>query len=111
MHIRRRVLLGISYFTVLFFLAASLYINLIFGVKFTQKQTQGWVTVTAVTLLVDLLVFSTARIMLLWLVPSNVLRVLMLLLVAVVVVYSLFCSQLAASIGSDGKFLCEISPI
>merc|ERR1712037_597575 len=62
----RRVLLGIAYFTVFFFLAASLYINLIFGVKFTQEQTESWIGVTGACLALDLLLFSTARIMLLW---------------------------------------------
>ena len=109
--VSRRTLLGIAYFTVSFFLAASLYINLIFGIKFTQKQTESWISVTAATLVIDLLVFSTARIMLLWIVPQSVLRFLMLILIAAVVVYTLFCAEIAAALGSDGTFLCEVSPI
>ena len=109
--VSRRTLLGIAYFTVSFFLAASLYINFIFGVKFTQKQTESWIGVTAACLVLDLLLFSTTRIMLLWLVPQSVLRVLLIILLVGAITYTIFCGDMAEAMGFDGDIFCELSPI
>jgi len=107
----RRTLLGIAYFTVSFFLAASLYINFIFGIKFTQEQTESWIGVTVACLALDLLLFSTTRIMLQWIVPQSVLRFLLIILLAGAITYAIFCEDMAEAMGFDGDIFCELSPI
>lgn len=51
----RTLLVGLSYGAILMFIAITFYINMIFGVKFTQEQSEAWVTASFIAFFIDLL--------------------------------------------------------
>merc|ERR1712032_1632402 len=69
MQIPRYLLIWTVYIVIVFLTLFCLYINLIFGIKFTKEQQYDWVSTTYLAIFLDWVIYSTSKIVLQWL-PS-----------------------------------------
>merc|ERR1712032_1510239 len=68
----RVALVALVYIVILFLTALCIYINLIFGIKFTVDKQHNWVLTTYLAILLDWDVYSSSKIVLEWLLPPYV---------------------------------------
>merc|ERR1712100_924349 len=94
MHLPRVVLITLVYAVIIFLTLLCMYINLIFGIKFTKEQQYDWVSTTYVALCLDWVVYSTSKIVLQWLLPPYVTEVLFVGCVVGVVSFGLVCQEI-----------------
>merc|ERR1712032_1440869 len=94
MQIPRYVLIWTVYIVILFLTLLCLYINLIFGIKFSLDQQYKWVMATYVATFMDWIVYSTSKIVLQWLLPPYVTEVLFVFCVVGVVAFGMFCGEI-----------------
>lgn len=113
MQIPRYVLIWTVYIVIVFLTLLCLYINLIFGIKFTKEQQYDWVSTTYVALCLDWVVYSTSKIVLQWLLPPYVTEVLFVGCVVGVVSFGLVCQEIMGkeAWASDFEIICDVLPV
>merc|ERR1712100_86092 len=115
MHLPRVVLITLVYAVIIFLTLLCMYINLIFGIKFTKDEQAVWVWATYIGLFLDWGVYSTSKIVLQWLLPPYITEVLFLLLVVGFVALGVFCEEVMDPVKrpwtADLGILCEIPPV
>jgi len=112
MQIPRYILIGIVYSVILFLTLFCIYLNLIFGIKFTLEEQYAWVTATYLATFLDWVVYSTSKIILQWLLPPYVTECFFVLCVAGVVLFGVFCGQIMGREpwAQDFEIICDVLP-
>jgi len=97
----RIVLLTLCYAGVAFFTVFSIWINVLFGVKFDRNDQAAWIELTFITLALDLILISFLKVLFVWLVPQNLLGVMVLVVICTFVAFSATCGSMLATTGAE----------
>merc|ERR1711907_210154 len=111
----RILLVALVYSVLIFITLLCIFINLIFGIKFTQEQQLKWVWATFLATFLDWVLYSTSKIVFEWLLPPYVTEVLFILCVVGVVVFGYFCGDIVDPERNPWtaglEVLCDVLPV
>merc|ERR1712070_96657 len=114
MEVPRLILVTFCYAVIIFLTGLCMYINLIFGVKFTKEQQTAWVTATYIGLLLDWGVYSTSQIILQWLLPQYITEILFIFFIGGILAFGVFCGEIMDPATrpwtQDLQFVCDVLP-
>merc|ERR1712025_650892 len=92
-----------------------IFINLIFGIKFTPEQQFKWVWATFLATFLDWVLYSTSKIVLEWLLPPYVTEVFFILCVVGVITFGYFCGDIVDPERNPWtagfEIMCDVLPV
>jgi hypothetical protein len=106
-----RILLVTLVYTAISFLTLfSIFINLIFGIKFDVEKQHKWVVVTYLAIFLDWVVYSSSKIVLEWLLPPYVTECVFVICCASVLLFGYFCGDITEGETSSLSIICDVLP-
>ena len=85
--------------------------NFVFSTKFDAAAQYNWISVSAFSMVFDLLAFSAIRILMIWTFPNSVIVIALFVFMVGTILFATFCGDSAAEDGSLIVLTCTTTRI